>query len=38
MGNTTMEVMDPRKGMITSDKGAFFNSYEALGEQSVVVY
>lgn len=38
VGNTTVEVMDPRKGLITLDKGAFFNSYEALGEQAVVVY
>lgn len=38
VGNTTVEVMDLRKGLITLDKGAFFNSYEALGEQAVVVY
>lgn len=38
VGNTTVEVMDPRKGLITLDKVAFFNSYEALGEQAVVVY
>nr|WP_274517223.1 hypothetical protein [Lysinibacillus boronitolerans] len=38
VGDTTVEVMDLRKGIITLDKGAFFNSYEALGEQAVVVY
>ncbi len=36
--NNTVEVMDPLKGIITLDKRAFFNSYEAMGEQAVVVY
>ena len=38
VGNTTVEVMDPCKGIISLEKGAFFNCYEALGEQAVVIY
>ncbi|KEK11663.1 hypothetical protein EP18_10925 [Lysinibacillus sphaericus] len=38
VNNNTVEVMDPLKGIIILDKRAFFNSYEAMGEQAVVVY
>lgn len=38
VGNNTVEVMDPCKGIISLEKGAFFNCYEALGEQAVDIY
>ncbi|MGM9950550.1 MAG: C39 family peptidase [Lysinibacillus sp.] len=33
-----MEVMDPLKGIVQLNRQQFFNSYEALGEQAVILY
>lgn len=34
----SVEVMDPLKGIVQLDKKQFFASYQALGEQAVIVY
>ena len=36
--NDTVEVMDPLKGIVQLNKNQFFASYQALGEQAVILY